>query len=310
MAHPGSLARLQQAMVLGLLLLALGWAVWAFQTWPESPWLALAGIALVAGLHMGALALEMLLVRLTHHDDPTPRATASSLLRAWKAEAGLAVLTFCWRQPFRSRVWPDHLPADAAGRRGVLLVHGYVCNRGFWNPWLARLSAAGTPFIAVNLEPVFGSIDSTTGILEDAVRRLEAATGLPPVAVAHSMGGLVLRRWWAATTPQRLHHAISIGTPHQGTWLARWGPSRNARQMRPGSSWLHALAAAEPAGRAVQFTCFHSHSDNVVFPPRLATLPGAENRHLPGYAHVHLASAPEPWLALQQCLGPGEPSKR
>ena len=31
---------------------------------------------------------------------------------------------FCWRQPFFSQRWPDHLPADAQGRRGVLLVHG------------------------------------------------------------------------------------------------------------------------------------------------------------------------------------------
>jgi triacylglycerol lipase len=86
---------------------------------------------------------------------------------------------FCWRQPFFSQRWPDHLPADAQGRRGVLLVHGFVCNRGVWNPWLQRLHARDVPFVAVNLEPVFGSIDDYVGILEQAVRRLEAATGKP-----------------------------------------------------------------------------------------------------------------------------------
>lgn len=302
MHGPGTLARLQQAMVLAMLLAAAAWAAWALHAWPAHPWRALAGLTVLLGLHAGALALEMLLVRLTHRADPTPRASAAKLLRAWWAELHIAVLTFCWRQPFRSQVCPDHLPAGSRGLRGVLLVHGYVCNRGFWNPWMHRLKAQGIPFVAVNLEPVFGSIDSVVEALEEAVRRLEDATGMPPVAVAHSMGGLVLRRWWADAAPGRLHHAITIGTPHQGTWLARWGPSRNARQMRPGSPWLRALAAAEPAARAASFTCFHSNADNVVFPPRLATLPGADNRLLPGYAHVHLATAPEPWLALQHAM--------
>lgn len=302
MHRPGTLPRLQQAMVVVLGLAAAAWAAWALQAWPAQPWRALAGLGALLGLHAGALALEMLLVALTHRADPTPRASLASLLAAWWAEMRIAVLTFCWRQPFRSQAWPDHLPAGSNGRRGVLLVHGYVCNRGFWNPWMRRLKAQGTPFVAVNLEPVFGSIDHVLEPLEQAVRRLEAATGLPPVAVAHSMGGLVLRRWWLAAPPGRLHHAITIGTPHQGTWLARWGPSRNARQMRPGSPWLRNLAAAEPADRAARFTCFYSNADNVVFPPRLATLPGADNRHLPGYAHVHLATAPQAWLALQQVL--------
>jgi triacylglycerol esterase/lipase EstA (alpha/beta hydrolase family) len=298
-------------MVLGLLVLAAAWAAWA---WPLG-WLpALAGVLGVLGLHALALALEMVLVRCTHADDPTPRASAAVLAQAWWAELRTALQVFGWRQPFRSQCWPDHLPATSRGQRGVLLVHGYVCNRGFWNPWMQRLAAQGTPFVAVNLEPVFASIDDVVSGLEAGVQQLEAATGLPPVVVAHSMGGLVLRRWYAeAAARGRLHRAITLGTPHQGTWLARWGPSRNARQMRPDSAWLRNLAAREATVNpppAQRFTCFHSHADNVVFPPRRATWTGADNRHLPGYAHVHLATAPEPWAELQHWLqapapGPG-----
>ena len=75
-------------------------------------------------------------------------------------------------------------PAAARGRRGPLLVHGFVCNRGLWNPWLERLHARGIPFVAVDLEPVFGSIDDYVRILENAVQRLERCTGLAPVIVA------------------------------------------------------------------------------------------------------------------------------
>jgi triacylglycerol lipase len=110
------------------------------------------------------------------------------------------------------------------------------------------LRRQGTPFVAVNLEPVFGSIDDYVPVIEAAVARLEQATGLPPVAVAHSMGGLALRAWWAQPgNAARVHHAITLGTPHHGTWLARWALTRNARQMRQLSGWLQRLEAARAA---------------------------------------------------------------
>ena len=51
----------------------------------------------------------------------------------------------------------------------------------------------------------------------------------------------------AAAADARLCHVVTIGTPHHGTWLARFGHTPNARQMRPGSNWLVALARPAPA---------------------------------------------------------------
>ena len=297
------LARLQQALTLGALVLATLWAV-LFWRAGHTGW-ALMGAALIVGGYALVLGLEFMLLGLAHGRDPTPRAAPAQLLRAWWGEVLSAPTVFCWRQPFRSRRWPDALPADAQGRRGVLLVHGFVCNRGLWNPWLETLHAQQVPVIAVNLEPVFGSIDDYIAGLEAAVRRLEQATGLPPVIVAHSMGGLAVRRWWAEQADDaRVHRAITIGTPHHGTWLARFAMTCNARQMRQASRWLQTLAAREPASRASHFTCFYGHCDNIVFPAATATLPGADNRHLPGVAHVHMADCPEPFAELQRWLKP------
>ena len=295
------LARLQRFLTLGALLLA---AMWAAYCWRHGrPLLALAGAALILGGYALVLALEFALLSAVHGDDPAPRATPRQLVRAWWGEATSAPLVFCWRQPFRSRVWPDHLPADGAGRRGVLLVHGLVCNRGVWNRWLQRLTEADVPFVAVNLEPVFGSIDRYAAAIEAAVRQLERCSGLPPVAVAHSMGGLALRAWWAQDGhAARLHHAITIATPHQGTWLARFALSANTREMRRNSQWLQALSGREEPQRAARMTCFYGHCDNIVFPPSTATLPGADNRHLAGTAHVHMVEHPAPWQELLQRL--------
>ena len=295
------LARLQQVTTFGALFAA---ALWAGLFWRAGhPVWAMAGALLLVGGYSLVLAFEFALLRLAHGTDPTPRATAAQLVRAWWGEVRAAPIVFCWRQPFFSQRWPDRLPADAQGRRGVLLVHGFVCNRGIWNPWLQRLNAAQVPLIAVNLEPVFGSIDEYIPAIDAAVVRLQQCTGLAPVIVAHSMGGLAVRRWWAEHGDDtRVHRAITIGTPHHGTWLARFAMTRNSRQMRQISGWLQTLSAQESAGRAARCTCFYSHCDNIVFPAASATLPGADNRHLPGVAHVHMADRPEPWAELQRWL--------
>jgi triacylglycerol esterase/lipase EstA (alpha/beta hydrolase family) len=295
------LARLQQCATLGLLVVALLWAAFSLRA-GHAGW-ALAGALFIVFGYALALALEFAMLHQAHGDDPTPRATVRQLFTAWLGEVASAPLVFCWRQPFFSQRWPDHLPADAAGRRGLLLVHGFVCNRGLWNDWLQRLHNHNVPFVAVNLEPVFGSIDSYVGRLEAAVQRLHQATGQPPVAVAHSMGGLALRRWWAGTdNDKKLHHAVTLATPHQGTWLARFAMTRNARQMRQRSHWLQTLAEDEPPGRAARFTCFYSHCDNIVFPPKVATLPGADNRHLSVVAHVHMTTRSEPFEEVMRLL--------
>nr|WP_310731942.1 MULTISPECIES: alpha/beta fold hydrolase [Rubrivivax] len=295
------LARIQQATTIGGVLLAFGWAVHALAE--GRPFAAAGGALLISLAYAAVLALEFACLRLAHGDDPAPRPSHRQLLRAWWGEVRSAPRVFCWQQPFCSRRWPDHLPADATGRRGVVFVHGFVCNRGVWNGWLARLRAAGVPYAAVDLEPVFGSIDAYVETIELAVQAVERTTGRPPVIVAHSMGGLALRRWWAERGDlQRVHRAITLGTPHRGTWLARFAFSLNGRQMRIGSGWLQSLQQREPPGLAGALTCFYSHCDNIVFPPSTATYPGADNRHLEGVAHVDMVDRAEPWNELQRWL--------
>ncbi len=285
------LARLLQSLTLLLaawLLLALaGWLLWGMAFW------LLLGMLLIAFVHVPLMALEFALLRRANRDDPAPRPGRAELLRAWWAEAAGALRIFGWQQPWRWRRFDDHLPADAMGRRGLILVHGFVCNRGLWNPWWPRLRAAGVPCIALNLEPVFGPIDRYPPLIDAAVQRLTEATGLPPLLAAHSMGGLAVRAWLRDSGGDaRVHGVVTIGTPHHGTWMARFGLAPNTQQMRLRNRWLRQLAAHEPAQRYRSFTCFYGHCDNIVFPCSTATLPGADNRHLRGHAHVHMLRHP------------------
>lgn len=140
------LARLQQWAVCLTLAAAMGWAVWV---WPHSPALAVAGVALLLFGYTVVLALELVAVARVHGADPAPRPRWADLAGAWWQETRMAPRVFAWRQPFWWRRWPDTLAAPMCNRSGagaaVVFVHGFVCNRGFWQPWMQELRRLGCP---------------------------------------------------------------------------------------------------------------------------------------------------------------------
>ena len=161
---------------------------------------------------------------------------------------------------------------------------------------MQRLREEGVPYVSVNLEPVFGSIDDYVPLIADSVRRAWALTGRAPLLVCHSMGGLAARAWLASDAAEPVHGVVTMGTPHRGTWLGRFSQMPNGQQMRLEGEWLQALQASEaqtaPASRYGQFVCWYSNADNIVFPTSTATLPEADNRLVPGAPHVAMAFYP------------------
>ena len=300
------LASLQRLMTVSLVASACGWLLYFVRS---QPLLGLAGFMAITLGYSVFLAIEFILLRQVNQTDPAPQAAWRELLGAWWGETLTAPQVFCWRQPFRPNACPDQLvpPARVQGRRGVVFVHGFFCNRGLWTPWLRQLQGSGHAFVAVNLEPVFCSIDDYVPLVEDAVRRITDATGQRPLLVCHSMGGLVARAWLKRMKADaRVHHVVTIGTPHRGTWLARFGHGHNGRQMRLQSDWQTQLDHEIPAGRPALFTCWYSNCDNIVFPASTATLPGARNRLIRGAAHVQLAFVPQ---VMQETLALLEESR-
>lgn len=251
-----------------------------------SPWglltLGLPAILLAAGF-----------VQLRWVNRPAP--TWGQLLRAWAAEVLASELAFSWRQPWREWAEPDHLPADATA--GVLLVHGFTCNRGRWNGWMKRLRAQGVAFVAPSLEPAFGSIDAYADEIEAGVQRLKALTGRMPLLCAHSMGGLALRAWWRKYgAGHAAPHAITLGSPHQGTRMAALGLGVNAAQMRRGSTWLAGLPGLPDVD------CFWTPCDQVVNPAETAILGGSRAQRVDGVGHMGLVHTDEAWRCLQTAL--------
>jgi len=292
------MARIQRAIQCVLALAALLWAAYSASTGHVA--LGAFGLVVLLLIIPSLIAAEYALLLSCRAADSAPKASLAQLLHAGVRETWTNARTFLWRQAWQELAQPDHLPPDCAGKTGVLLLHGYFCNRGLWNDWTFNFRAEGVPYIALSLEPAFGSIDAYAAQIDAALTQLEKVCKSPPVIVAHSMGGLAARAWsvWPGRSAQA-SRCFTLGTPHRGTVAAHFSPALNARQMRPHSKWLENLEAREaslPPSQRVALRCFYSHCDNIAMPPSTGAMPGSESTHWPATGHLGLVDDP----ALQQ----------
>lgn len=267
--------------------------------WPWSSFWAVTAFFAFAFAYSAVLAGQCAVLRHINGADPAPLASRVQLVRAWWRETTVAARVFYWWQPFCINRFSEKNPSGVAthSSRGVVLVHGFVCNRGVWASWLPALEARAIPYRAVDLEPLFVSIDDYVPILDAAVQQLELETGLAPMIVCHSMGGLAVRAWLRASgADQRAYRIVTIGTPHHGTVIGGRLPRLswliNAEQMRYSSPWLTALTSMEEVARRRKFVCFYSNCDNIVAPTSTAMLPDADNRFVDGVPHLALLLEP------------------
>jgi pimeloyl-ACP methyl ester carboxylesterase len=282
------IARIQQTVVF---LILAGLSAWVWHLLPDYARIYMPFLA-VAVAYIAYLAILFIAIHHLNRHDPQPRATLWALMKACLREASTAPGVFLWRQPFLTHAVPDFLPAS--DKPGVVFIHGFFCNRAFWSPWMARLQAQNRVFVAVTLEPAFGSIDDYATIVEAAVAQVTQATGQPAVMICHSMGGLAARAWLRSNPANdaRISRVITIGTPHFGTALSSTKallPFTNTQQMQRLGAWTQQLARDETAARYAKFTCWYSNCDNIVVPTSTAMLPGADNRLITAQGHVSMA---------------------
>ncbi len=224
-------------------------------------------------------------------------------LRDWLAFFALFIVI----QPFVG--WwmrSDRRHAAGQGKRLVVLVHGYCCNRGLWW-WFAReLRKGGVSIAGVDLEPPLAGIDVLAAGLAKRIDALAAESGPAKIVlVAHSMGGLVARACLRRYGAGRVEKLITLGTPHSGTELARLGLGSNARQMRPGCAWIRQLN--ETSIPAVPTVAIWSASDNFVLPQDHGRLPGAPEHRLRDLGHLSMVFSPRVLRLALDALSGGRP---
>lgn len=287
--------------------LAVGWWLAERAGWPA--WAAaLAGAAVPPFSHAWTIGMQSLAGAWHRAGSAPPAGGPVAAVRAWLGETAASIRSFALLMPWSGDA---PLPSGADPRRvPIVLVHGYFCNRAVWRPLAGWLATRGHPLEGVNLEPPFAAIDDYLPTLEQAVERLRARTGAARVAlVGHSMGGIVIRAWIARHGHDRVAGVVTLGSPHQGTWSARFGIGRNVAQMRAGSPWLRSLEASEsPQARAL-FTVILTLHDNIVMPQAAQTLAGARLHVIAGVGHMSLAQSPAVRPVVAEALARAESAR-
>lgn len=295
------LAKLLQRFLLALVIAGVGLAML---------WHGATGDMLIATVLLPWLAV-VLSTAYTMLKSRAPAEPAGAFYRAWWGETVANFRTFVLRQPWADKR-PPLLPADPGPTRvPVLLVHGYLCNHRLWDDVAPRLQAQGHTVLAINLEPLFVSIDHYAAHIEKSVQHLLQHSGQTQVAlVGHSMGGLAIRAWMREHGSERVARVLTLGTPHAGTKAAKKATTPNGRQMLFDSAWLQGLAESETPDRRALIRIALTPQDNIVFPQRAQVLPGVEPVVFDAIGHVQMVSTPAvmDWVATQLRDLPAQPT--
>jgi pimeloyl-ACP methyl ester carboxylesterase len=179
--------------------------------------------------------------------------------------------------------------ATNRGPRPIILLHGYAMNRANFVVLARRLAAAG-------LGPIFGFEYWTLGRVAAGARQLgwfvdqvRAATGADDVdLVGHSMGGVVARYYVSfGGGDERVHHLVTLGSPHAGTDISGMGIGHASKELIVGSRLVTRLGSS-PAPVHAKLTTILSEADALVPARAQPAIAGAERIVYPDLGHVAL----------------------
>jgi triacylglycerol lipase len=174
-----------------------------------------------------------------------------------------------------------------AGRRPVLLIHGYLATRGSLHLLDRHLTRLGHVVVSHPLGLVHNAdIRESAARIAAKVEALAAQTDLHQLdIVGHSMGGLValyyLKRLGGR---RRIRRLVMLGTPIAGTWSALAGMvlaplSPAALQLLPDSAFLQDLEQG-PLPQGVEVYSLSGRNDWLA-PPKRTRLVGVHHMSLP-----------------------------
>ncbi len=285
------LSRVLLLLTAGELLLYSALALRAGHGYAAALGLAMVGhLSLLAGLVVFSYLVAW---PLGGYRPPQARIGPVRAVRGLLREIVAMVVVYSWLQPLapwlRRPPRHTHMGGGADDLPPVILVHGFLCNSGYWW-WLRRyLGAAGFRRIySVELEPLLVDIDELGDALAARVQEVRARTAASRVLlVGHSMGGLVIRAYLRHPPhAAAVQGVVTLAAPHQGSKLAWLAIGRNGAQMRSDSVWLRVLAADEQSAKRPSMVSIFSWHDNLVAPHESAVLPGAAAVGVPEIGHL------------------------
>jgi pimeloyl-ACP methyl ester carboxylesterase len=196
------------------------------------------------------------------------------------------------------------------GQRPIVFVHGLVGHPGNFLPMRKFMALHGRKRTYALALDAAASMEENAEMfsrfLDEVIRVNELPTDAQVDCVAHSMGGLVVRLALdGATSAARVATLVTLGSPHQGTYAARYGASRNVVDLRPESPVMRRLAAQLPwPGPPLRprLVTLWSPADVLLLPARAACAEGAETIEMQGFTHYSYLLHPRGWSQVLEVL--------
>jgi triacylglycerol lipase len=194
-----------------------------------------------------------------------------------------------------------------AGKRAVVMVHGFLAASPVFDPLRTRLADelgwASTSFGY----PSYGTFEATAERFAEALDR-HVAPSTELILVGHSLGG-ILARWYVHELGghARVTRVVTISTPHLGTPVARIAPFGLGAAIRPGSPVLARLAVA----RGGPSLCALAGAEDTTVPPESALGCNADEKHIiPDVGHNAILYAPHAQAQILDAIAGVAPGAR
>jgi pimeloyl-ACP methyl ester carboxylesterase len=175
----------------------------------------------------------------------------------------------------------------------LVLIHGLYNNAGAWLYMARALDKAGYNVSTYAYFSFFVPLDTILRGLDEHVLTVQRLTGRKPVLIGHSLGGLLSRKWLAEYNGNdRVRGIITLGTPHEGSKMAVFGPGALARSIRPNGSLAASLRDLPPVSN-LPCASLVSPEDEAVLPSSSLIPPQGWNMRLtPPLPHFSMLFSP------------------
>ncbi len=185
----------------------------------------------------------------------------------------------------------------------LVFVHGLGGNRGNFLPMSLSLALRGR---RRSYKVHFESNQTTEQMAESLaafIEQVKEVTGHSQVEmICHSLGGIVGR---LAILDYDLADSvktfISLGSPHHGAMLARFGNTEKINDLRPDSELMKRINAAKWP-ESVRGVCFWSRNDVIVWPENSAEIDGCESVDASPFTHYSYLVDPVSWKMVANVL--------
>lgn len=193
------------------------------------------------------------------------------------------LLTYVFRLKNRAHQATDDQP--------IILIHGYMHNSSAWRWFRYELEHYGYgPVYVIDLHKN-ETVEQRAAQVDRLIDEIRAETGARKIQlVGHSMGGLVAT-WVASYRPHHVSKVITIGSPMDGTHLARLLKNECVQEMRTDSEFLRHLRLHAETLTMVPFVHIASDADQIVIPHESAVpsyTPDSKRIWVDGLGHFSL----------------------